>query len=241
MSAQPDSAAPFSEEAVAALVHELQTPVTTIRALAELMRDTPGMDDDERRGFLAIIADESLRLGRLVDDVLDAARLGSDEAEWQMKALDPLPLIEESTRTSAALMRQKGIDLSVDLPATAPAICGDRDRLLQVMLNLLSNAAKAAPGQGGRVIVSLTVKPEGVIIRVADNGPGIPPEDREAVFQRFRRLGQPGARPQGTGLGLSISRRIVQRHGGRLWVEASEGGACLAILLPLPVVKDGGT
>lgn len=225
MSAQPDSL--FTEETVAAMVHELRTPVTTIRALAELMLDAPEIEEDERRGFLTIIADESRRLGRLVDEVLEAARLGSGESEWQMQRLDPAALVAEAARLSAGLMRERGVELSLEAAAAAPAVRGDRDRLLQVLLNLLSNAAKAAPPQGGRVSIHLEAGADAVTIRVIDNGPGIAPADREAVFQPFRRLGQTG-----TGLGLPISRRIALRHGGSLAVEPSDAGACFALRLP---------
>lgn len=222
------SAGMFTEETVAAMVHELRTPVTTIRALAELMLDTPEMEEDERRGFLSIIADESRRLGRLVDEVLEAARIGSAEAEWRMEDLDPLALTAEAARLATGLMRERGVELSLDLPAIAPKIRGDRDRLLQVLLNLLSNAAKAAPGQGGHVALALAADGDRVTIRVTDNGPGIAPEDREAVFQPFHRLGQTG-----TGLGLPVSRRIARRHGGSLSAEPSDKGARFALSLPL--------
>lgn len=231
MSGVPDSL--FTEETVAAMVHELRTPLTTIRALAELMLDSPAMDEHERQGFLAIIADESRRLGRLVDEVLEAARLGSAEAEWRMQDLDPVALVAEAARLASGLTRDRGIAVSLDLPPAAPPVRGDSERLLQVLLNLMSNAAKAAPAEGGRIGIRLAADQGAVTIRVTDNGPGIAPEDRQAVFQPFRRLGQAG-----TGLGLPISRRIVQRHGGRLWVEPTDGGACLA--LSLPVSEDAG-
>ena len=232
MSGGPASAPLWHDEAVAALVHELRTPVTTIRALSELILDAPDMDADEQRGFLSIIAAESLRLGRLVDDILDAARLGSDEAEIAREDLDPAALVAEAARIASALMIEKGAQLALDLPPAAPMVRGDRDRLLQVLLNLLSNAAKMVPAQGGRITVSLEAGPEAVI-RVRDNGPGIPPGQHEAVFQPFRRLGPQGTRPPGTGLGLPISRRIVEGHGGTLGVEPAEG-ACFVIRLPVP-------
>lgn len=232
MSGGGTTAALWHDEAIAALVHELRTPVTTIRALSEMMLDAPDMDGDERQGFLSIIATEAGRLGRLVDDVLDAARLASTEAEWQHEDVDLAALIGEGARIATALMAGKGVRLTLDLPKAAPMVRGDRDRLLQVLLNLLSNAAKMVPRQGGRVAVSLKVAPDALTIRVTDNGPGIAPEDREAVFQPFRRLGLAGARPPGTGLGLPISRRIVERHGGTLAVEPGEG-ACFVIRLPL--------
>lgn len=226
-----DASAPlWQDEAVAALVHELRTPVTSIRALAELMLDTPGLDEEERRGFLRIIASESRRLGRLVDDVLDAARLGSDGAELRLEDVDLAALLREAAGIALPLMAGKDAQLALDLPDTAPVVRGDRDRLLQVLLNLLSNAAKAVPGGGGRVLVGLEAAPDAVTIRVADNGPGIPPENLGAVFQPFRRLDDS---PPGTGLGLPVSRRIVERHGGTLRAEPAQG-ACFVLRLPGP-------
>ena len=231
MSAGADRAPLWQEEAVAALVHELRTPVTTIRALSEMMLDAPDMDGSERQGFLSIIAAESQRLGRLVDEVMDAARLGSDEAELRLEPVNLGELLRDAARRAAPLLAGKEASIALDLSAEAPVVRGDRDRLLQVLLNLLSNAAKMVPQRGGRITIGLKAGPEAVI-RVRDNGPGIPAEEREAVFQPFRRLGPQGKRPPGTGLGLPISRRIVEAHGGTLEAEPAEG-ACFVIRLPV--------
>lgn len=232
MSAGADRAPLWQEEAVAALVHELRTPVTTIRALSEMMMQAPDMDGAERQGFLSIIAAESQRLGRLVDEVMDVARLGSDQAELRREAVDLGELLREAVRLASPLLAGKDARIALELPAGAVVAPGDRDRLLQVLLNLLSNAARVVPDGGGQITISLEAGREAVI-RVRDNGPGIPPEQREAVFQPFRRLGPQGTRPPGTGLGLPISRRIVEGHGGTLGVEPAEG-ACFVIRLPLP-------
>lgn len=232
MSGERTGAPLWQDDAVAALVHELRTPVTTIRALSEMMLEAPDMDGDERQGFLSIIAAESRRLGRLVDDVLDAARLGSDQAELRLEDVDPVALVHEAARIGSALLAEKGAQLVLDAPSCAPMMRGDRERLLQVLLNLVSNAAKAVPEQEGRVAIRLEAAPGALTIRVGDNGPGIAPDDLEAVFQPFRRLGPARARPPGTGLGLPISRRIVERHGGTLRAEPAQGGACFVIRLP---------
>ena len=232
MTGGADRAPLWQEEAVAALVHELRTPVTTIRALSEMMLDAPDMDGSERQGFLSIIAAEAQRLGRLVDEVMDAARLGSDEAELQLGPVDLGGLLREAARLAAPLLAGKDARIALELPAGVMVVRGDRDRLLQVLLNLLSNAAKMVPAQGGRITVSLETGSEAVI-RVRDNGPGILAGQHEAVFQPFRRLGPQGTRPPGTGLGLPISRRIVEAHGGTLVAEPAEG-ACFVICLPVP-------
>lgn len=229
----PAAAPLWHDEAVAALVHELRTPVTTIRALSEMMIEARDMAEAERAGFLSIIAAESRRLGRLVDDVLDTARLGSDEAELRLAEVDPLALLDEAARRAGVLLAEKGARLRLEAPAAAPRLRGDRDRLLQALLNLLANAAKMVPAQGGEVSLTLEAAPALLTIRVADNGPGLGPQDLEAVFQPFRRLGPARTRPPGTGLGLPISRRIVERHGGTLRAEPAPRGACFVIRLPV--------
>lgn len=235
MSGGAERAPLWQEEAVAALVHELRTPVTTIRALSEMMLQAPDMDGAERQGFLSIIAAESQRLGRLVDEVMDAARLGSDEAELRFEPVELCALLREAARLASPLLAGKDARIALDVAPGAVVVRGDRDRLLQVLVNLLSNAAKMVPEQGGEVTLGLRAGSEAVI-RVRDNGPGIPPEDREAVFQPFRRLGPQETRPPGTGLGLPISRRIVEGHGGTLKAEPAEG-ACFAIRLPMPTTE----
>ena len=119
--------------------------------------------------------------------------------------------------------------------AAVPLVRGKADEVMQILMNLLSNAAKFAPATAGRIAVTLTAAPDHACLTVTDNGPGIPPDQAEAVFQPFHRLGDPTARPPGTGLGLPIARRIAQHYGGGLAVEsvAAEGGARFVLRLPL--------
>lgn len=240
------------DEALTAAVHELRTPLTAIRALAELMLDSPDMDPAERKGFLSIIVDETARLGRLVDGILDAAKLETAFAEWQMAPLDPAALLRDAAAVVRPVLAARGVGLELDL-APVPAIRGDRDRLFQVALNLLSNAGKFAPLGQGRVTLALRAAPGGIEVSVTDNGPGIPAAEREAIFQPWHQSGQqsgqqsghmPGAagdRPKGTGLGLPLARAIARRHGGSLVAEpAPQGGARLVLTLPLdPAEREG--
>ena len=115
-----------------------------------------------------------------------------------------------------------------------PTVKADPDRLTQVMLNLISNAAKFVPAQGGRIDVRLSADADGLEVQVQDNGPGVPPADRDTIFEKFRQGGDALNRPPGTGLGLPISRRIVDHFGGKIWLDQREGkGACFAFRLPL--------
>ena len=134
---------------------------------------------------------------------------------------------------TAELFRERGAQVQLQMPDSLPTLRADPDRLLQVLLNLLSNAAKFVPTEGGRVQVRLSSQAQGVRVEVHDNGPGVPPDQAQLVFEKFRQGGDPAHRPQGTGLGLPISRQIVEHFGGRLWLKSEPGqGACFGFDLP---------
>jgi signal transduction histidine kinase len=148
--------------------------------------------------------------------------------------VDLRELIDEAATSTAELLRERGVQLTLRLPAQVPALRCDRDRLMQVLLNLLSNAAKfCAPGKG-RVAIELHVREHELQLDVIDNGIGIAPENHASIFEKFRQVGDTLTdKPQGTGLGLPISREIVQRLGGRLWVDSAPGhGATFSFTLP---------
>ncbi len=128
------------------------------------------------------------------------------------------------------------------MPQQVSALHADPDRLTQVLLNLLSNAAKFVPREGGRVEVRLTADAAGATVEVQDNGPGVPPEQQQLVFEKFRQGGDTLNRPQGTGLGLPISRQIVEHFGGRMWLRSDPGqGACFGFVLPWSGAQQGET
>ena len=126
------------------------------------------------------------------------------------------------------LFRERGAAVELDLPDRVPPLRADPDRLTQVMLNLLSNAAKFVPGEGGRVEVALRDGRATWCVEVRDNGPGVPAAERATVFEKFRQGGDALTRPQGTGLGLPISRQIVEHFGGRMWLNRARAGRCFA-------------
>ena len=141
--------------------------------------------------------------------------------------------MQQAVQTTSELCKERQIALDVDLPAVVPPLMADPDRLMQVMLNLLSNAAKFVPVPGGRIGVSLTCDDAGMTVSVSDNGPGVAQVQQALIFERFRQGGDASNRPQGTGLGLPISREIVAHFGGRLWFEPNPaGGACFLFSLP---------
>ncbi len=228
----------LKDEFISTVTHELRTPLTSIRAMAEILQDNPALDPEQRRAFVGIIQKESERLSRLISQVLDLAKIESGAFEWHATDVALTPVIQEALAATNHLIQEKQIRLELDLPDRLPLVHADPDRLVQVMINLLSNAAKFTRDW---IRVRLLVTPDHLRVDVQDNGPGIRPEDQERIFEKFHQLSQGGqGRPQGTGLGLPISRHIVERCGGRLWVESQPGqGATFSFLLPLPSPSRG--
>ncbi len=223
----------LKDDFMSSVTHELRTPLTSIRALAELMEDDADMAPAQRQHFIAIIVAETERLSRLVNQVLDMAKIESGNAEWQSSEVDMGALLGRAVESTAEMFRERQCDVQLEVPPQVRTLRADPDRLTQVVLNLLSNAAKFVPVPGGRVAVSLAGDVSGLTVRVRDNGPGVPADQQSLVFERFRQGGDGISRPQGTGLGLPISRQIVEHFGGRLWLESSSAqGACFAFHLP---------
>ena len=225
----------LKDDFMSSVTHELRTPLTSIRALSELMHDDPDMDGAQRQQFLDIIVAEAERLSRLVNQVLDMAKIESGQADWHASNVDLRQVLEQSAGSMAETFRERGIRLVLSLPDVVPMVWADADRLTQVVLNMLSNAAKYAPRDTGIVNVHLWADARRVSFEVKDNGPGIPPDQQAMVFEKFRQVaGDQHYRPGGTGLGLPISRQIVEHFGGRLWLTSTPGqGACFGVELPL--------
>ncbi len=226
----------LKDDFMASVTHELRTPLTSIRALSEMMADEPDMPAPQRAQFLHIIRSETERLGRLVNQVLEMAKIEAGQAQWHCADVDLRELLTHAVHTTAEMFRERGATVALDLPAqpdAVPLLHIDADRLTQVLLNLLSNAAKFLPPHGGRVDLRLRVNADGLRVEVQDNGSGVAAEQRALIFEKFRQGGDAAHRPQGTGLGLPISRSIVEHFGGRLWLEPmAEPGACFAFELP---------
>jgi signal transduction histidine kinase len=226
----------LKDDFMSSVTHELRTPLTSIRALSELLIDDPDIALADRQRFLGIIVSETVRLTRLVNQILDMAKIESGNAEWHAEAIDLCELVLHAIEATGQLFRDQGARVDTELPDTVPLLQADHDRLLQVMLNLLSNAAKFLPAGSGRVRVGLRLDAGCIRVEVSDNGPGVPAGMEEVIFQKFRQGGDEHSRPQGTGLGLPISRQIVEHYGGRLWLEPAQpgSGATFAFTLPLP-------
>ncbi len=223
----------LKDDFMSSVTHELRTPLTSIRALAELIVDDPDMESGQRQRFVGIIVSETERLSRLVDQVLDMAKIESGNAQWHDEEVDLRALLERAVQTAQAMVQERGARITLAMPPSLPRLRADADRLMQVMMNLLSNAVKFVPPEGGRIDVRLLADERGVRVQVQDNGPGVPPDEQAAVFEKFRQGSDRAAQRKGTGLGLPISRGIVEHFGGTMWLRSTPGqGACVGFDLP---------
>ena len=219
---------------VSTVSHELRTPLTSIRSLSETLLGARDMPRERQEQFLGIIAEESQRLSRMINQLLDLSRIEAGKMEWRLERLDVGEAVTHAVQANRSLFDDKGITLVSPSADGAPWVLADRDKIIQVLTNLLSNAAKfTAPG--GRVSVRTREESGQAVIEVEDTGVGIPHQQAEAIFERFRQVGDTlTGKPEGAGLGLPISREIVQHHGGTLTVRSAPGqGSCFRMTLPL--------
>ncbi|MGC9357056.1 MAG: sensor histidine kinase [Anaerolineae bacterium] len=217
---------------IAEIVHEIRTPLTAIVSYADLLT-RPELDTELHKQSVTIIQREAERVGCLVDQFLELARLESGRAIMEK---EPFSLRESVTRTIDVVRPsadERQMKLVIDLPDEILILVGDQKRIERVLLNLLSNAVKYAD-VGDQVSVSASVEESEIVIAVTDSGPGIPPQYQDRLFQKFSRLPSTADRVQGSGLGLTIARQIVEAHRGRIWVESDVGkGSTFAFSLPL--------
>lgn len=208
---------------VANVSHELRTPLASIKGYSETLLDG-GMDDHETLAeFLRVIDRHATRMSRLIDDLLILSRLESHQMTIVSSPIDLGELVSSTAKGFEKQARDKGIVLIAEVADGLPKALGDRDRLEQVMVNLLDNAIKYTPS-GGRVSVKAFREDSTVRVDVADTGIGIPSGDIARIFERFYRVDKARSRELGgTGLGLAIVKHIIQGHNGRLNVESSPG------------------
>jgi signal transduction histidine kinase len=225
----------LKDDFVSTVTHELRTPLTSIRAFTEILLEDPDVDTEQRRKFLGIITKEAERLTRLINQVLDLAKIESGKADWVASRVDMKEVIADTLAAMEQLFKERNIQVQASLPEAVPAVFVDLDRMIQVMLNLLSNAVKFCDARSGRVEVALSASDGQLRIDVADNGRGIGAQDQEAIFSKFHQVGDTlTGKPHGSGLGLHISRQIVEHFGGRMWVESAlGGGARFSFVLPI--------
>ncbi len=224
----------LKDEFISTVTHELRTPLTSIRSLSEIIHDTPDIDREKLNTFSEIIIKESERLTRLISQVLDFHKFESGRMDWQFTWIDLRDIIDDALAATHQLIRENNIQVSRHLPAQLQTVPGDRDRLIQVMLNLISNAVKFCEPQNGKIEITLNETPDHVRINIKDNGIGISPENQKIIFEQFKQVKDiRRGRPVGTGLGLTISRRIIEFHKGKIWVKSEAGqGAVFSFTVP---------
>ncbi len=224
----------MKREFISTVSHELRTPLTSIRgALGLVAGGATGVIPDKARELVSIASNNCDRLVRLINDMLDMEKIESGKMSFDLQPVDLLTLVEEAVDANQAYAAQHQVKIAVEGEVLSTVVIGDRDRLIQVLTNLLSNAAKfTAPG--GTVHLSLAHKPGKVVLRVRDEGPGIPEDFKSRIFQKFSQADASDTRSKGgTGLGLSITKAIVEHHGGQIGFESVAGqGTTFWVNLP---------
>jgi signal transduction histidine kinase len=220
---------------VATVAHELRTPLTSLRMAVHLLAEQAVGPLTAKQGDLVFAAREECdRLQAIVDELLDLSRIQSDRIELRLAALDPEQLVHEAIDAQRSTAAARDVQLRSELLPGTPAIQADRERVLLVLANLIGNAIRYGPAGGHVTLRALAAGggSEALRFEVTDEGPGVPAEHRQAIFDKYVRA--PGAASGGAGLGLFIAREVVRAHGGELDVESAGGhGATFWFTLPL--------
>ena len=211
------------QDFVANVSHEFRTPLTAIQGFAETLLAGALDDPANRRRFVEIIREHSMRLARLTQDLLKLSRIEAGQLKLDFRPVSVSQLIESCVETAQLKAVPRQLALHVNLPDQLPSARGDSNTLQEVLQNLLDNALQYTPA-GGKIEVSASSSNGHVVVTVADTGIGIPQAEQARIFERFYRVDAARSREAGgTGLGLSIARHIMEAHGGRLWVESAVG------------------
>jgi signal transduction histidine kinase len=231
----------LKDDFISTVTHELRTPLTAVRSLAEIIHANPKIDADRLDNFSGIIIKESERLIRLVSQILDYEKIESARLDWTITSLDLREVVNDAVISTRHLTVEKNVTIDLDLAEKAPPVSGDHDRLVQVMVNLISNAVKFCDPNDGMIVVRLRAIDHRLRVDVQDNGIGIKPEDQGKVFEPFRQIKNPTqGRPMGTGIGLTITKRIIDFHHGRIWVDSEPGkGTIFSFELPANPIASG--
>lgn len=228
----------LKDEFLTTVTHELRTPITSIRALSEILHDNPDLDEEESRHFLQTIVRETERLSRLISQVLDLERLESGQQKLNLTRVNMRLCIENAVDSVDQLIKEKGIKIKVNTQENLPTFSGDDDRLQQVIINLVSNSIKFCPSENGVIEIS-TYLIDGLIkVNVFDNGPGIPVDDQRFIFDKFYQANnQTIKKPKGSGLGLPICKKIITLHNGQIWLESeSRKGSRFSFTIPVQLI-----
>lgn len=228
----------LKDDFLSTVTHELRTPMTSIRAISEILYDNPEIELDERQVFLHTMIKETERISRLISQVLDLEKFEAGKVQIQSSLVNVKELMREAIVSLKGVMQEKKIHISVEIIDKGFDVLGDRDLLFQVFMNLLSNAIKFTRSQ---IRIELKKDKDTILILIEDNGKGIPTELHHSIFDKFYQVKNKNInKPQGSGLGLAISQKIMALHEGKIWVEnkESEEGARFIIAIPIKPKKD---
>ena len=225
---------------VANVSHELRTPLTNIKSYAETLSDGIGdLPPEMEKKFLGVILNESDRMTHILQDLLTLSRFDSGRSELRLTRFPFARAVDDTYQAILMDAQKHSHTVTLELPDWLPQVRADRERVMQVMMNIVSNAIKYTP-DGGRIILSAGLEGDRVWMQVDDNGIGIPAGDREHIFERFYRVDKARSRQSGgTGLGLSIAQEIMRQHEGRLFlVDKEEPGLTIRMELPIEGPKE---
>ncbi|MEP3036819.1 MAG: ATP-binding protein, partial [Pseudoruegeria sp.] len=213
--------------------HELRTPMTSIRAFSEILRDGGGLGAEDQSKYSGIIHDETMRLTRLLDDLLDLSVLEAGRVALTKTTANLHGIIDHALMATNTSGDNKGLRISRDVIRENIEIQTDTDRLSQVFINLISNVQKYCDAETPRLRIDVKINPDTVDVNFVDNGTGIPEKSRSLIFEKFSRLSDQTA-AGGAGLGLAICREIMVNLGGEIVYLPGQGGAAFRVRLPYP-------
>ncbi len=222
------------QDFLANVSHDLRTPLTSIQGFSQAIAEGVAADPEAARRAAQIIHDEAGRLHRMVESLLDLARIEADKLTMRQHAVEPSAVLQVVGESLSVKAREKGVRLTLQVPPDLPRIPGDGDRLAQVFTNLIDNAIKHT-SEGGQVALRADADGQGIVVVVQDTGEGIPPEDLPRIFERFYQVdkSRESNRRSGMGLGLAITKQIVEAHGGTIQVASKLGeGTIFTVWLP---------
>lgn len=235
MAARVAAAQQAQQDFLANVSHDLRTPLTSIQGFSQAIIEGVAADPDAAQHAAQIIHDEAARLHRMVESLLDLARIEADKPTMRHQAVALSDLLHGIGASLAFKAQQRGLSLHVVAPPDLPRVFGDGDRLAQVFTNLLDNAIAHTPA-GGTITLAASARADGVAITVQDTGEGIPAEDLPRIFERFYQVdkSRESSQRSGVGLGLAIAKEIVEAHGGTVQVASKFGsGAVFTVWLPV--------
>ncbi len=242
MAGQVAAAQQAQRDFLANVSHDLRTPLTSIQGFSQAIVEGVAADPGSAQHAAQIIQDEAARMHRMVELLLDLARLEAGQLDMQSRAIALSELLHGIGDSLSVKAQQKGLQLDLDVPRGLPRIAGDGDRLAQVFTNLLDNAIKHTPA-GGQIALRAADQADGVTVSVQDTGDGIPAADLPRIFERFYQVDKSRQRDRrsGMGLGLAIARQIIEAHGGTIQAASTPGqGTTFTVWLPLPAPAKGG-